>query len=103
MNPFKQSSYSKYDPTKFPSTSASILEIDACGSTLYSAWNRIHPSFSVLRGIVDYTLAFSTWTFVSGGKSRSRISYNEWLIAGFFSFFNTAIISFIPKKTEFWI
>ena len=66
---------SKFEPVKFPQIKGSVLEIETYGRNLYSAWKTIYTSFALIRGTVDYSLAFSTWTFISGAKSRSRICH----------------------------
>lgn len=53
------------------------LVVESKGSTLLKAWKRIEPSFSILRGIIDFNLSYNRWITYFKPEERTSIPHPE--------------------------
>lgn len=65
----------KFEIRRIENQKCKYLIIDLDGSSLYRAWKSIEPTFNLLRGLLDFILAYNAWSFFTVLQARTMIPH----------------------------
>ncbi len=73
------------------------LIVETNGHSLYRAWKKIEPNFSILRGIIDFSLSYNSWVTNFKPEIRTSILHPE-IVYGISDDAKLLFLKFLVKK-----
>jgi hypothetical protein len=60
---------------KIENKKCKFLVTESSGLSLYRAWKEIEPTFSIIRGLLDYALSMQHWSTITKPQVRTKIPH----------------------------